>query len=1206
MKVQLPLQKLLNQILELSCNDFTTEEFLKQSFHFIINQSGTLGVNKRGVIFLVKEPEKLKMLAHKNIEKKILSNCKLIKYGSCACGMAAQENFIHQASCTAEDNEIHSNNHGHYSIPISYNNKVYGVISLYISNEKSSLALDANSIKIIADTIGLIIYKKQLEKKSGLIKNKLDLHHGEKYFFTLAKYLTKVLDMKHCFIGGFQSDTFSVNTFAFVENNKKKSNITYSLLNTPCENVYNNAPFVFIEKDVVKKFPKDEYLKKLNAESYIGIRLENEKKQPVGLIVLLNDKPIDNLLQKQEIIDVFIPRLTSEVQRKNYENQLILNELKYKDVIDKFQDVFLRVSILSNGKSIISEVSPSVYSILGYKPAEVVGKPTTIFYQDVNQRNEMMNLLIQETKIKNFPLSLLNKKGGIVYVEATVQLIFDNKKPVEIRAVIRDVTEKRKEELRREIAYLIAKKSQRQLVNIKAIAEYVYFILKNIVETTNFYIAVNNSSTKTIDFLVFHDEKITDYPTIHSSKIKNGLIEYFFRQKNTFCLAEKQLVKLIAKEQIHFTDPIPKVMLNFPLKCDGMVMGVLTLKSYKSEKTFSENDVVLLEFVATQLSNILERDHWQRNLMAKEKYFRELIEKSNEVTGIVDENGVVQFITSSVFPILQYHNYELIGKPFIDFVVEKKKKETWANFINYTKNEGNIPRVLIKLKSKQDEPRIVEISINNQLKNKDINGIVFNAHDITEQIANQKKLEQSKKELQEQEESYRTIFDNANDGIMRFNTSFKIIDCNQRMTSILGYSKNEYLNKTIFDLTLPKDVNRIQNRIDLLVKGKIASLKVEKESIHKTGKKIICKVFIKPVFNDDNTINYFIAFITDITKRNEAINKALVFERALNSVSNVMYVDTKGIIMYSNDKVSISSGYTPNELLGKSMSIFNSNYHPKEFFSSLWKTVLSGKIWNGEIRNKRKDGSFYWIFGIIIPIKNLDNEIEYFINIRQDITEVKNNRLNRIRDVIDAQEKEKENFAKELHDGLGQMLLAAKMNLVSIENELKNTGGFAYEIYQNALKILNESIIETRNISHGLMSRALLQFGLTQAIYNVINNVNLIDSNVVIQFNSEIGERRFSEDIEKGLYRVIQELINNLIKHSEASCAKIELKLVNNYLIINYYDNGVGICNNLINLSKPIGIGIRNMETRVNYLMGSFTINEELTTGSEITIKIPI
>ncbi|MBE7442032.1 MAG: hypothetical protein HS119_06210 [Flavobacteriales bacterium] len=72
MKVQLPLQKLLNQILELSCNDFTTEEFLKQSFHFIINQSGTLGVNKRGVIFLVKEPEKLKMLAHKNIEKKYL------------------------------------------------------------------------------------------------------------------------------------------------------------------------------------------------------------------------------------------------------------------------------------------------------------------------------------------------------------------------------------------------------------------------------------------------------------------------------------------------------------------------------------------------------------------------------------------------------------------------------------------------------------------------------------------------------------------------------------------------------------------------------------------------------------------------------------------------------------------------------------------------------------------------------------------------------------------------------------------------------------------------------------------------------------------------------------------------------------------------------------------------------------------------------
>jgi two-component system, NarL family, sensor kinase len=203
--------------------------------------------------------------------------------------------------------------------------------------------------------------------------------------------------------------------------------------------------------------------------------------------------------------------------------------------------------------------------------------------------------------------------------------------------------------------------------------------------------------------------------------------------------------------------------------------------------------------------------------------------------------------------------------------------------------------------------------------------------------------------------------------------------------------------------------------------------------------------------------------------------------------------------------------------------------------------------------------------------------------------------------VMDAEENERQRIAKDLHDGVGQMMSAAKMNLSAFSNEINFSNEEQKISFERIISLVDESCKEVRTVSHQMMPNMLLKSGLGKAVTDFIDK---IDRRVLkVHLHTEGLNERLDEHIEIVLYRVVQECVNNVIKHSGASDLDIAIIRDKDGVSATIEDNGKGFAIN--HLSEEAGMGLTNMRARVEYIKGTIEFDSTPGNGTLVAIHIP-
>ncbi len=203
--------------------------------------------------------------------------------------------------------------------------------------------------------------------------------------------------------------------------------------------------------------------------------------------------------------------------------------------------------------------------------------------------------------------------------------------------------------------------------------------------------------------------------------------------------------------------------------------------------------------------------------------------------------------------------------------------------------------------------------------------------------------------------------------------------------------------------------------------------------------------------------------------------------------------------------------------------------------------------------------------------------------------------------ILEAEENERQRIAKDLHDGIGQMMSVAKMNLSALETNLQFANEKQQNSYGTIIKLVDESCREVRTVSHNMMPNALIKNNLAEALRTFSNQLDHPELN--IQLYTEGLDSKMNGNLETVLYRIIQECVNNVIRHAHATALDISVIKDDDGISATIEDNGAGF--DPLSDAHVEGIGLKNIRSRVQYLKGSVEFVSSPGAGTLVSLHIP-
>ena len=324
------------------------------------------------------------------------------------------------------------------------------------------------------------------------------------------------------------------------------------------------------------------------------------------------------------------------------------------------------------------------------------------------------------------------------------------------------------------------------------------------------------------------------------------------------------------------------------------------------------------------------------------------------------------------------------------------------------------------------------------------------------------------------------------------------------------------------------------------------------------------------------------------------------FTTLFHSSSDEIYLaDLRGNLLEVNQVACDTLGFSREEFLKKN---FKDLKTPKYFDTvepNLKKIIKHGRHVY-ETEHVSKDGK-------VISLEVKSRVINYMgnqaiISIARETTERKEMERSILNAVIKAEENERERISKDIHDGLGPLLSTIKLYV----NELES-GDLEPEEKKEMLKhtneLINEAISSTRSISNNLSPRLIMDFGLVKAVEAFCKKVNLVNK-IKIDFDNNLIGERFDQTIEIVLYRVVTELINNSLKHAQATKIEIALEKIGEILQMTYLDDGIGFDKDKILSSETGGMGLKNIISRLRSVDGNYRIHSRPGAGTLVVVEL--
>ncbi len=358
-----------------------------------------------------------------------------------------------------------------------------------------------------------------------------------------------------------------------------------------------------------------------------------------------------------------------------------------------------------------------------------------------------------------------------------------------------------------------------------------------------------------------------------------------------------------------------------------------------------------------------------------------------------------------------------------------------------------------------------------------------------------------------------------------------------------------------------------------------------------------------------------------------AIGELTAYKEALDEHALVSRTDARGRISYANDKFCEISGYDLADLIGKDHRILNSGHHSREFMTELWRTIRDKQIWHGTIKNRAKDGQFYWVESTIVPILNKQGDICEYISIRTCVPE-----LQIAKDEAEAANRAKSDFlatmSHEIRTPMNGVLGAAEiLQKMELTPEMRryvdvivNSGGLL-------MSLLND-ILDLSKLRAGKSPLEETDFRLSEIVKSVtsVHSLKAAEKNIKFDAVIETGVSDCRSGDPHKLTQILHNLLSNAIKFTEDGLVQLTISNAGEEgahgepIMITVSDTGIGMTeDHVANVFSPFvqadssttrkfggtGLGLAIVKNIVDNMSGEISVESAPGAGTTFRIKLP-